>query len=160
MALFQIEIPSTWLWDIFMIVLEGTILALVLNKWNDLVEQRKESRKVRDLMTNFYKLLSEQKPVDLYYYLRSIAEEDLKRIQVVLLMDLYTEHQSDSLGTRDVLSLQNNSFRLRFDPKFETKINIKVNVFFSFTKPEENVEIFTSLLEYVKRQSNDKGIKL
>ncbi len=160
MALFQIEIPTTWLWDIFMIVLEGTILALVLNKWNDLVEQRKETRKVRELMTNFYNLLKEQKAVDLYYFLKLIPREELTRIQTVLLMDHYTESQSDSLGAREILTLQNNQFRLRLDPKFETKINTKVNVFFSFSKPQENEEIFASFVEYMKKQCNEKGIAL
>ncbi len=152
--------PDQMIWDVLLIVLEGTILALVLNKWNDLVEQRKESRKVRELMTNFYKLLKGQKPVDLYYFLKLIPREDLTRIQTVLLMDHSSEPMSDSLGAREVLSFQNNQFRLRLDPKFETKINTKVNVFFSFAKPQENPEIYTSFVEYVKKQSKEKGIQL
>ena len=152
--------PDQMVWDVCMIVLEGTILALVLNKWNEMVESRKESRKVRELMTNFYKLLQEQKPVDMYYFLKLVPRDDLTRIQTVLLMDHSTESQSDSLGTREVLSFQNNQFRLRLDPKFETKINTKVNVFFSFSKPQENAEIFTSFVEYVKKQSKEKGVIL
>ncbi len=152
--------PDQMVWDVCMIVLEGTILALVLNKWNEMVEQRKESRKVRELMTNFYKFLKEQKPVDLYYFLKLVPRDDLTRIQTVLLMDHSTESMSDSLGAREVLSLQNNQYRLRLDPKFESKINTKVNVFFTFTKPQENAEIFTSFIEYVKKQSKEKGIIL
>ncbi len=159
MALFQLEWDQM-LWDVVLILLEGTILALVINKWNEVREERKESRKVKALMTTFYKMLKEQKPVDLYYFLKVNPREDLARIQLVLLMDLFTEPQADSLGTRDVLSLQNNQFRLRLDPKFETHINTKVNVFFNFSKPQENAEIYTSFVEYVKKQGKDKGIQL
>ena len=151
-------------WDVVMlvlqIVLEGIILAMVLNKWNDLAERRKESRKLRSLMAKFSELLQQQKMVDLYYYIKLISAEDQKSIQTVLLMDLQKTPQSDSMGVRDVLTLENNLFKLRLDPKWESHLHTKGTAFYNFSKPQENAEFFPAFLAYVKEKVEAEGIKL
>ncbi len=61
--------PDRMAWDVVLIVVEGVILALVLNKWNDYTVQRREERKTKELVIEFHKLLSEKDVLNLYYLL-------------------------------------------------------------------------------------------
>ena len=151
-------------WDVFILVLstvlEGVILAVVLNKWNDYTEKRRESRKIQNLMSKFYELVRQQEVVDLYYFIKLIPVEDQQRIQSVLLMDLQTSPQSDSMGTRDILILENNRFKLRLDPKWESHLHTKGTAFYNFSKPQENPEFYSGFLDFVKQKMAAEGIPI
>ena len=139
-------------WDLFLIVFQGIVLAVVLNKWQAFSERRREQRLITELMKTFVLLLKDKKAVELYYFFKLQPAENQYKIQSVLLMEKSMEAQSDSMGKREVLQLENNQFRLRLDPKWESHLYAKGQPFYSLTKPTDNQEIYTAFMEYVVAQ--------
>lgn len=141
------------LFDIGLVVLEGFILAILLNKWNDFTTTRTQSRKIKYLISTFCTLLKEKKVQDLYYFLKLNLREDIVLLQSIFLMDLSSDRLSDSTGVRDVLILENNKYRLRLDPKWESKIEVSQKEAFFFSKPNENVDAFEEFLNFILLKS-------
>lgn len=141
------------LFNIGLVVLEGFILAILLNKWNDFTTTRAQSKKIKYLLSTFSTLLKEKKIQDLYYFLKLNLREDIALLQSIFLMDLTSNTLSDSTGIRDVLILENNKYRLRLDPKWESKIEVSKKEDYFFSKPEENVDTYQEFLSFITQKS-------
>ena len=141
------------LFDIGLVVLEGFVLAILLNKWNNFITTRAQSKKIKYLISTFCTLLRERKIQDLYYFLKLNLREDIVLLQSIFLMDLSSEKLSDSMGIRDALILENNIYRLRLDPKWESKIEISKKEPFFFSKPSENAETYEEFLSFILQKS-------
>jgi hypothetical protein len=143
------------LWDTALIVLEGLVLAILLNKWNDFTSTRALTRKIKKLVTTFYTLLKEKKIQDLYYFLKLNLREDIILIQSIFLMDLSSIKLSDGAGVRDLLILENNKYRLKLDPKWESKIEISKKADYFFSKPNESVETYEEFLNFITNKCKE-----
>jgi len=149
------------IWDVFLILLEGVVLATILKKWNDYVEAKKERKKKQWLLQNFASMYIQKKPKDLYYFVKLLPAEDLKILLYLLLMELSIVSQTDSSGKRDILTMENAEFLFRLDPKWETQIKLqgKIDVF-SFAKPTENLQIYDIFRTFLEQQCRIHQVKL
>ncbi len=152
--------PDQAAWDLLLIVFEAILLGVVLNKWQAFSERRREQRLIAELMKTFVSLLKDKKAVELYYFFKLQPAENQYKILSVLLMEKTMETQSDSMGKREVLQLENNQFRLRLDPKWESHLHAKGQPFYSLTKPADNQDIYTAFIEYVVAQCAQQRISL
>jgi hypothetical protein len=160
------------LFNIGLVILEGLVLAILLNYWQDWTMKKKEKREMNFLIQHIYKsLFVDRDPDEVYYFVKLSGEREKMMIQQLLKLEI----KEESKGGTDVrLVLKNSEFGLVLDPAWNLShiVTYKVKIEEGkptpqrhyFGEPPQNVQSFAepkeSFRSYFEKRAKMFGLRI
>ena len=149
---------------ILQVVLEGIVLAVLLNKWSEISERRAMMKEINFIMKKFYSLLKAKDSLKIYYFVKLLSDDENKLLKRVLLMDVaFTTQKTSQSEYKDVLEMRNADFILMINPQmsnFHRLKNMSMENTFDFQRPNEYNEVLMSFLDYTKKNTAEFGVSV
>ena len=160
------------LFNIGLVILEGLILAIVLNYWQEWNLRKKDKKDMTFLIQHIYKsLFVNRDPDEIYYFVKLSGDREKMMIQQILKLEI----KEESKGGTDVrLILKNSEFGLVLDPSWNLShiVTYKVKIEEGnptpqrhyFGEPPKNVQSFSqpydSFRKYVENRAKMFDLRL
>ena len=160
------------LFNVGLVILEGLILGVILNYWQDWNFKKKDRKDMNFLVHHIYKsLFVNRDPDEVYYFVKLSGEREKMMIQQLLKLEL----KEESTGGTDVrLVLKNSELGLVLDPSFKLShiVTYKIKVEEGrptpqrhyFGEPPKNVQSFAQPYDrfrvYFENRAKIFGLRL
>lgn len=160
------------LFNIGLVILEGFVLGVILNYWQDWILKKKDKKDMSFLVHHIYKsLFINRDPDEIYYFVKLSGEREKMMIQQLLKLEI----KEESKGGTDVrLVMKNSDFGLILDPAWNLShiVTYKVKVEEGkptpqrhyFGEPPKNVQSFAQPYDtfriYFEKRAKMFGLRL